>query len=120
MEKVARVNLQCCCPRKDAEWSWQIKHQQGKIPWTLLSFLAAYSGNILFMDIPSSWQQSSVSQLQMQGYGGIYAMLKKQQPCPPASGKLIKLNIVKDLPFCHLCNDSVGKEESGLSPGASY
>lgn len=55
----------------------------------------------------------------MQGYGGIYAMLKKQQPCPPDSGKLIKLSIVKDLPFCHLCNDIAGKEESGLSPGAS-
>lgn len=39
------------------------------------------------------------SQLQMPRYGGIYAMLKQQQPCPPDSGKLIKLSIVKDLPF---------------------
>lgn len=49
---------------------------------------------------------------------GVSATLKKQQPCPPESGKLIKLNTLKDLPLCLLCKDIVGKEESGLSPGA--
>jgi len=63
------------------------------------SVVRQYSGHEYFLTLAA---EQGVSQLQMQGSRGIYTMLKKQQPCPPDSGKLIKLSIVKDLPFCRL------------------
>lgn len=116
MEKLVWKNLQCCCPRKDAEWSKQIKRQRGEVPWALPAFSSAYPGNILFMSSPSPRQQGKVPpSCRWKGTGYLHHA-KGEAALPTHWGKLIKLSTVKDLPFCPLYNGSVGKEGSGLSP----
>lgn len=90
--------------------------REAKYPEHCFIFISI-SGNILFTNSSSPWQQGRVlPSCRWKGTGRLHHA-KGTAALPTHGGKLVKLGTVEYLPFCRPNKGTAGKEESGrLSP----